>query len=181
MRWLCRIRDRAARRGRCQAVSAGSYGANSAGLSRASFDPRTWYQLFVSPSLTSLSVHCAAGAVLLLIYGCWPNHRRARPYLLAVAVSTIAYLVPQLVLYRQGMSAHYLFPAIVAPAAVAGLALGVHWRRPHWITRAALVGAVVSLFVLFSRGIAVATKRVRSVYRRRAGGGDVPVPVEFEN
>lgn len=137
-----------------------SYGANIAGLSRASFDPRTWYSLLVSPGLASLSVYGAAGAMLLLIYGCWPNHRRARPYLLAVTVATVAWLVPQLVLYRQGMSAHYLYPAIVAPAAVVGLALSVLWRRPHWITRAAWVAAVVSLFPLFSRGIAVETERV---------------------
>ncbi len=138
----------------------GSYGANSAGLSRASFDPRTWYALLVSPGLASLSAYGAAGALLLLIYACWPNHRRARPYLLAVVVATVAWLVPQLVLYRQGMFAHYFFPAIVAPAAVVGLALSVLWRRPHWITRAAWVAAVVSLFPLFSRGIAVETERV---------------------
>jgi hypothetical protein len=39
------------------------------------------------------------------------------------------------------------------------LALSVLWRRPHWITRAAWVAGVVSLFPLLSQGIAVATER----------------------
>src|SRR5262245_48018013 len=69
-----------------------TYGANIAGLSSGSFDPRVWLDLLISPGLATRSVYLLVGAVVLLIYGAWPSHRASRPYLVGAIVITLAWL-----------------------------------------------------------------------------------------
>ena len=131
-----------------------SYGSQTAGLSLSSFDPRVWGDLLVSPGLGRLSVYLLTGMFVSLVYYSWPGHELSRPYLVAALLIAAVWLLPQLVLHSHGIFERYLFPAIVAPAAIVALALSMLWRTPSWITRMAWVAGLLSLLPVFSKGMA---------------------------
>jgi hypothetical protein len=135
-----------------------SYSANAAGLSLNSFDLRVWYQLLTSPGMATTVQYLLASALILVIYCYWPGQRSTRPYLLAGSLIGVAWLMPQLVLYHKGLVERYLFPVIVAPAAVVGLSLAVLWQRRTWLTRLVWLTGVLWLLPTLSAGLTTTTQ-----------------------
>lgn len=107
----------------------GSYGANIVGLSASSFDPRWWWLNIVSTLTLDKQILLAVG--VFLWGGLWLGNKIGRAYVLASAVIFAAWLVPQVVLYSNGLNERFLFPAIVSVAAAITLGLSILLRQRH--------------------------------------------------
>jgi hypothetical protein len=107
----------------------GGYSAGASGLSVVSFDPRRWLQI-VSTLKWYQQLVLAAG--VLLWASLWFDKKIRRTCWLASAVIFAAWLLPQVVLYTNGLNERYLFPAIVSVAAAIALELSILWRKRWW-------------------------------------------------
>jgi len=110
----------------------GGYSAGASNLSSASFDPRQWMSLV---STLELSKPLALASAVWV--GLWFSKEFNRKCLPAIAVIFAAWLIPQMVLYTNGIYERYLFPAIVSVAAAIALGLSILLRRwylwPLWV------------------------------------------------
>jgi preprotein translocase subunit SecG len=135
-----------------------AFGPSAVGLSLKSFDPRGWYNLLTSSQLAVVARYLPLlGALILAIY--WPQ-KLARPYMFASLFIFIAWVIPQLMLYRRGIDYHYLFPAIVGIAGVNAFGLAALWSRRIWVLWTA---CVIWLLPSLSNGIDT-TIQVASFY-----------------
>ena len=110
------------------------YSAKVSGMSLASFNPRRWLNI-VSTLTMDMQIVLAVGVFL---WGClWFDKKVRRDYLLASTLIFFAWLLPQVVLYSNGLNERYLFPAIVSVAASTALSMSILLRHqrlwPLWI------------------------------------------------
>jgi hypothetical protein len=130
-----------------------AYSATKVGLSSDSFNPVGWYTLVTSPELATLASSLPLFVALILaVY--WPE-KKLRPYILVGSLIWLAWVVPQLVLYKQGISWRYLFPAVVGTAAVILCGLTVLWQRRVWLI---WIACVVWLVPVLSSGLSTTTR-----------------------
>jgi hypothetical protein len=114
------------------------YGPRVAGLSPNSFNPAQWYRLLAGSELATLTLYALLFWALLFVIvfrrSQTPERAHISPFLLAVLLLLAGWLTPQLILYSYTGFAfgHYLFPALVGPAAVCVLTLSVLWRWQAW-------------------------------------------------
>jgi hypothetical protein len=105
----------------------GGYSAGASNLSAESFYPIHWMYL-----LSTLEL----GKPLLLVSGVWVwlwlSKKFNRTCLLAIAAIFAAWLIPQLVLYTNGINERYLFPAITSVAAAIALGLSILLKQYLW-------------------------------------------------
>jgi len=107
----------------------GGYSAKASGLSVSSFDPSRWLQIVLS---LRWEMQLMSGAGVLLWVSLWFDKTFSRSSLLASAAILAAWLVPQVVLYTNGLHERYLFPAIVGVAAALALELSILRRKRLW-------------------------------------------------
>jgi len=98
-------------------------------LSVSGFDPRLWLQIVLTLGLYKQLLLAAS---VLLWVTLWFSRRSTRPYLLVSIGILAAWLIPQVVLYGNGLNERYLFPAIVSVAGLIALGLSILWRRRLW-------------------------------------------------
>lgn len=122
--------------------------ASAAGVSGASFDPRHWLELLAA---IPLDLRVALGATPIVAIGAWMEGRERREPIATAAVVATLWMVPQLVLYRNGMQERYLFPFIVGVAGAVALALAALRRSGRF--RWAWPIAVVALMPVLGRGV----------------------------
>lgn len=88
------------------------YSANAAGVSLSSFNPLRWWEQI---SRLGLALPLGIALVLLVVQLIrMPEHRGE---LLGAALTVIAWVAPQLVLYSHGIDERYLFPAVIGISA----------------------------------------------------------------
>jgi hypothetical protein len=126
------------------------YSATASGLSLASLAPSRLFRLLSTMELaTALAV--AAGVWVVL----WFGKESSRTTLVAGAAVWGLWVVPQLVLYSNGIQGRYLVPAVVGVAAAIALSLANVLRRPRlWIL--GVVGIALILPIV-ARGMTTTT------------------------
>ena len=107
----------------------GGYSAKVSGLSASSFDPRRLFHVVLSLGWDK-QLLLAAGVLLWIIL--WFRQKSSRSYLLGTAVILAAWMIPQVVLYTNGLNERYLFPAIAGFSAFVALGLSILQRRRLW-------------------------------------------------
>lgn len=136
------------------------YGASVTGLSFKSFDPRGWYISITSSELSLLARYVPFLSALVLAVH-WPE--KSRLYIFAGSLIFAAWVVPQLILYSQGMGDRYLFPAIVGFAAAIACSLTILWQKRIWVL---WVACVIWLLPTLSNGLRTTTQ-VTSAFTAR--------------
>jgi hypothetical protein len=130
-----------------------AYGPTRVGISLNSFNPVGWYTLAASSGLAALAFSLPPFiALILAVY--WFG-KKLRPYILVGSLICVAWVIPQLVLYKQRISSHYLFPAVVGIAAVILCGLMLLWRRRIWFI---WIACVVWLLPVLSSGLSTSTR-----------------------
>jgi putative flippase GtrA len=131
------------------------YSAKASGLSVASFGFRRCLEIFSALSL-NIKIVLAAGFVLWV--SLWFDKKFNRTYLLVGAAILLAWIVPQVLLYSNGLSERYLFPAIVGIAAAVGLGLSILLRKQHlwplWFV------VVIFILPIIAKGVTSTTSTV---------------------
>ncbi len=132
----------------------GGFSAGASGLSIASFDPRRWLQIVSTLSLNrKLILACG----VLLWISLWFDKKFNRTILLMSAVICAAWLIPQVVLYTNGLYDRYLFPAIVSVVAAMALGLSIVWHKRQWLLW--IIGVLLVLPIL-AAGVRTTTAAV---------------------
>lgn len=111
-------------------VKPDQYGASTAGISPQSFWPATWSQAIAGADLWGLA-GLALIAAFILLWSAIKKQMLGRYGLLLLITGT--WTLPQLVLYSQNLNGHYLFPLVVAPAGLSGMAIAYLWQQRQWI------------------------------------------------
>ena len=131
------------------------YAAKASGFSVASFDPRRWLEIF---SALAWDWKFVSVAVFVLWASLWFDKKFNRTYLLGGTAIFAAWLVPQVLLYTNGLNERYLFPAIASLSAAVGLGLSILLRKqrlwPLWIV------GVLFLLPILANGVTSTTKTV---------------------
>ena len=136
-------------------LNPGGYSAEVSGLSVASFYSRQWLSI-VSTLTVDRKLALAAGLVLWV--SLWFDKRFNRTNLLAGTAIFIVWLVPQVVLYTNGLRERYLFPAIVSISAAIGLGLSILLRKRHlWLL---WIVSVLFILSILAKGVTETTTTV---------------------
>ena len=135
------------------ALNPAKYGPAVVGLSWRSFSPAGWLRLLAAPGLVPVARQLPLAILILAAFCWWPGRQSRRPYLIAGLLVFAAWLLPQLVLYSQGIAPRYLFPMILAPAATVSLGLAAVWPARSWLGRAAWVAQLLWLLPTLSDGV----------------------------
>lgn len=131
------------------------YSATASGVSWESISFMRYLKIFSALTL-SWKLIIVAGMIIWLYLLLYKKH--ARPFLYGGSVTFVAWIVPQVVLYSNGLNERYLFPAIVGIAAAIGLGLSLLLRDrrlwPLWIV------GVLALSPILAKGVSSTTTTV---------------------